>query len=316
MKFLPERRKLVHWGLLLITLTTAGCRGSGTPATLRPSAILFPTAMLTVTSTVEPTVAVPPTVVWTPLPTLSPEEAEIQVLDLLQHNAGCRLPCWWGITPGETSVSTAIQFLSSFTHLWTVLGTPGNESSVDVEQGASINSMVSSYRVFGNYGSVDYTFRDGVIDTIYAYHGGGTGDRRAEVYQLSRILDSYGNPDEIWFSAAPNSPLGNTADLYLFYGQQGIFVHYVYQNLVVSADKMEVCPHGVGPEELYLWSPSTYQIATFQDYFGYPISWPPIETSLGVDQDTFYQTFKGNSYNTCINTPTRLWEYPSPIATP
>jgi len=259
----------------------------------------------------------PPTIFWTPLPTLSPEEAEIRVLDLLQHNAGCRLPCWWGITPGETSASAAIQFLSTFTHLWTALGAPGNEHYADVEQGSAIDSMVSSYQIFGNYGNIDYTFRGGVVDTISAYQGGGTDNHPAEMYQLSRILDSNGEPEEIWVSAAPNSPLGNTADLYLFYGKQGIFAHYVYYDLDIFGGKLRICPQGIGPEELQLWSSATNQFTTFEDYyFGHPISWPTLETAIGMDLETFYQTFKSSAGNLCFETPAKLWEYVTPIATP
>jgi hypothetical protein len=316
MRLSSRENKLNLLGLLFVFLVVVACRGSNAPTTQRPSATHFPNATLTWSPTVEPTTTVPPTIVWTPLPTLSPDEAESRVLDLLQYNAGCSLPCWWGITPGETSASTAIQFLSTFTDLATVLGTPGNEHSAVVEQGAAIDYVGSSYRIFGNYGSTDYTFQDGLVDTISANYGGGTGDHRAEMYQLSRILSSNGEPGEIWVSAAPNSPLGNTADLYLFYGQQGIFVHYLYQDLVVSADKMEICPFGVGPEELKLWSPSAHRYAGFADYyFSHPVSWPPIETALGMDRAAFYRAFKNPADSLCFETPLQFWDYVPPTVT-
>ncbi len=35
--------------------------------------------------------------------TLPTGEAQKMVQELLENNAGCRLPCWWGIVPGKTT---------------------------------------------------------------------------------------------------------------------------------------------------------------------------------------------------------------------
>jgi hypothetical protein len=48
-----------------------------------------------------PTPTVPPSP--TLVPTLTADQEQALVLDLLQNNAGCRLPCWWGFTPGKTT---------------------------------------------------------------------------------------------------------------------------------------------------------------------------------------------------------------------
>jgi hypothetical protein len=55
--------------------------------------------------TLEETVAPIPTPTWTPLPAVPPATADAIVEDLLKNNAGCRLPCWWGVVPGETQWS-------------------------------------------------------------------------------------------------------------------------------------------------------------------------------------------------------------------
>ena len=61
-----------------------------------PEIIKSPTALFTsVTTVVVPT--------YTPFSTLSPSGSISLVLELLQNNPSCLLPCWWGITPGETS---------------------------------------------------------------------------------------------------------------------------------------------------------------------------------------------------------------------
>lgn len=65
----------------VLALTASSTAGSSSPT---------PTA----TATPRPTLA------NSPLPTLPPNEAQALVLELLEHNAGCRLPCWWGFSPG------------------------------------------------------------------------------------------------------------------------------------------------------------------------------------------------------------------------
>jgi hypothetical protein len=273
----------------------------------------LPTETQTLEPPVTPTVTIPPTLVWTPLPTLEPDKAKIKVLDLLNYNAGCRLPCWWGITPGETSEVNAIQFLSSFTDLETSWGSPGREQSAPVEPGSIIGNLGSSYQVFGNYGNIEYTFRDGLVDTISAYHGGGTGDRRVDTYQLSRLLADYGKPDDLGIFADPTGPNGATLDLSLFY-HLGIYIHYLYFNVDFAGSNMRVCPQGIGPEELQLWSPRTSQF-TFADFFSIPIILPTFKAATGIDMDTFYRLFKSPENRACLETPVNLWTSKS-VATP
>jgi hypothetical protein len=62
-------------------------------ATLLPT--FTPTPTPTATYTPRPTV----TPSLTPLPTLDPDAAATLVLELLDNNGGCSLPCWWGATP-------------------------------------------------------------------------------------------------------------------------------------------------------------------------------------------------------------------------
>jgi hypothetical protein len=62
---------------------------------LRPSATLLPTSTFTPSPT--------PFATWTPLPTLAPAEAQARFKEWLAGSPECRLPCWAGITLGETT---------------------------------------------------------------------------------------------------------------------------------------------------------------------------------------------------------------------
>jgi hypothetical protein len=124
--------------IVITAIVVIGCStGSSTPVekleiptlTIQSEAvtetIAIPTEIPTLTTTQSPipTTALPistitltsePTLTWTPLPTLSPGEADVLVMDLLENNAGCQLPCWWGIWPGETTWDEAKYYLETF----------------------------------------------------------------------------------------------------------------------------------------------------------------------------------------------------------
>ena len=59
----------------------------------------------TETPTLEPT--------WTPLPTLDPDGAKLEIARLMETNNNCQGPCFWGITSGVTDFEYAVQFLGT-----------------------------------------------------------------------------------------------------------------------------------------------------------------------------------------------------------
>lgn len=69
------------------------------------------------TPTRNPPTPKPPTPTVTPSPTMAPtltaDQEQSLVLDLLQNNAGCQLPCWWGFMPGKATWQTAQAFFAS-----------------------------------------------------------------------------------------------------------------------------------------------------------------------------------------------------------
>jgi hypothetical protein len=316
--------------LFLICMVGMGCNNHGsidlnTTANYAPALVVsdtyanpvmtytktrIPSKTPTPTTTDTPSSTIPPTIVWTPLATLSLGEADQKIQTLLNNNAGCQLPCWWGITPGETSKIDTIRYLSSFTALTTVWGPPGNYQIGFVEPGSPIDDILSSYKIFGDYGNIEYYFQDELVYTISAYHGGGTGDKKVTTFQLSRILADYGVPDEMAVSAAPTAPGGPVFDIYLLYGQKGIYVHYTYYNVNISGNDIRVCPQNNGPEELLLWSPKT-QALSLADFFA-PSNWPTVQQALGMDIQSFQELFKNPNDGVCIKTSVDTWsEHPT-----
>jgi hypothetical protein len=276
-----------------------------TSPTITNTKTRLPSKTSTPAPTDTPSPTIPPTIVWSPMATLSMGEADQKIQDLLDNNAGCQLPCWWGITPGETSKIDTIRYLSSFTALTTVWGPSGNYQIGSVEPGKPIGDFLSSYKIFGDYGNIEYYFRDGLVYTISAYHGGGTGDKKVDTFQLSRILADYGVPEEMAVSAAPTAPGGPVFDIYLMDGHKGIYVHYVYYNVNISGNDLRVCPRNIGPEELLLWSPKTRTLS-LADFFA-PQNWPTVHQALGMDIESFQKLFKNPDNGVCIKTSVDIW---------
>ena len=243
---------------------------------------------------------------WTPLPTLTTAEAVSRTMELLSNNAGCELPCWWGVTPGDTTWNTARQFLATFAE---ILG--AGESRNVTQNGTSylLENFDVQYEVAGHVSSglINYGVVNGVVNVIWIL------PRGTEVrYKIHQLLAAYGKPEMIWINVDPDTRLFY---LLLYYPSRGVTAQYEG-----PADRgethYELCLPEVGPE-LWLWSPEkTFRLNDDEFIgpdFGLGSNEPekymrPIE-SVGLDSETFYETFKSLNPN-CIDTPRDLWEAP------
>jgi len=302
------------WSVLVWLLLVVGCQSPVTPPASpgytalpptptiilpMPSASHTKTSLPTATPSLTPTFT--PSATWTPLPTLLPTEAQALVLDLLQNNAGCRLPCWWGFTPGKTTWEAARQFLASFA---TRIGQGG--SGQVTENGVTYHTTNYSvfYEVLGEpeRDETNYSLKNEIIDVIQVGSGGTVLS-----YQLHLVLAAYGMPTEILLKTYTNSPENYLPfRLVLFYPQQGILAYYEYEAHKIG-DQMRSCPQPLGPR-LWLWSPEqeTIQIADVDPPdTNQPLR--PLEEVTEMDLQTFYQTFKNPNSGVCLETPVELW---------
>jgi hypothetical protein len=79
--------------------------------TVKSLTTITPVPKAAIPDTPMPTMTVPPTQSPTPLATLSPQAARIEIAKLMATNNGCSGPCFWGITPGVTNFDQAIREL-------------------------------------------------------------------------------------------------------------------------------------------------------------------------------------------------------------
>jgi hypothetical protein len=243
------------------------------------------------------------------LPTLAPTDAQALIIDLLQNNAGCRLPCWWGFTPGITRWEDARRFLESFAKIVDYPG-PSTSKIYNPEILFTVPKDIFPQRLSHTYFTTDH---EGVkiINMIWVRTG------NVSAYQLPTILSEYGQPDEVWLLSSAGGAGSKDVPfvVVLFYGRQNFAVEYdvnVYLRMPIIG-----CPQQAMYPWLWVWSANegkTYaDLARETKYFGYgggPPTFMPLEQATGMSVDTFYHTFKNESNTTCLETSLELWLAP------
>jgi hypothetical protein len=300
--------KKISWLMvIIIALLLAGCSNTTTlTATLEASATGAVSTQITVTPSMtgtyppEPTITLtplPPT--WTPQPTLNSREAQKLLSNLLKDNGGCKLPCFWGITPGETTWQEANNFLETFTSF----------SVRDFPDGIRwIEPLIPFPRE--KYGTIrhSYRFHNGVVESIQAYNSD-----LAPVFYLTNFLITYGPPSEVWIRTQAIEEQGSQPfEVALFYPEQGILMDYSGGNLTtVGADLRNCLGSELDSPFIFLWDVSE-KMSFDQAIKGllnesYDDPFLPLEEAAGMDAKTFYESFRTPGNNACIVTPKNLW---------
>jgi hypothetical protein len=253
--------------------------------------------------TPSPTSTLPPAIkTWTPLPTLSRGDAEELVLDLLKNNRGCKLPCWWGIRPGNTDWQETTNFLSSFS-----VGDPyifrSSNSSYFVSWFNFLLSEDKSKQVIQGY-----TVRNEIVEFIEVRFS------NVQTSTLNEFLNMFGQPGEAWirtFGTEYQSMI--PFYLILFYPDQGILALYESNDAKLNGDKVQKCFTQDTVYELALWPPEreySFEEASSQtEGIKFDDSFPlfPLEEATGLDIGMFYQSFLNPDSSHCLETPAELW---------
>ena len=283
---------------------------------LTPTPIPTPNFTLT-SSPVPPTDTPRPT--WTPMPptltaapTLTTDKEGALVLGLLQNNAGCQLPCWWGFTPNKTAWQVAKTFFAS-------LGKAMNETgrsyvSYEVEFSIAKHNIQISQ---------EYAVVNDTIDMIWV--GAGTV-RNAEAifgdplfaqdlrqYMLPHVLNTYGQPEEALIRAFRGAPSGGWTPfhLMLFYPQQGILINYQGPS-ETKGTQIQWCPSKTNIS-LWLWSPDRKFTLEEIARHGPNLSveelhaYRRLDEATGMNVEEFYTTFTNANNRICIETPANMW---------
>jgi len=296
--------------------TTPTILSSATPTfTLSPVPTLTPLA----THTAKPS----PSTTSMVIPALPIEDARLRLLDLLSNNGGCRLPCLWGITPGESTVQdswailaplSSISDLSVFEpHLGTI--DPIYDVGDGLELLFNVNLLGSHdvvIRIPFSGRAVHELENDRGITSVFDSTFFG---EKLNLYMLPQILSEYGRPSSVLLFTLAEVPSWRFGQGYfriaLLYPEQGIFVHYTTE-MSVEGENVVGCPSNAHVDlEL---TPSGSSDKFFELLA--PTNWPQIlDDYKSVDEVTsmtiedFYQTFRQPTEE-CLKTPADLWQVP------
>jgi len=209
------------------------------------SQIITKTLQPTRTPTIEPSPTPLPT--WTSIPTLNAQDAEDVIKDLVENNKGCLLPCWWGITPGETTWNEARDFLVSL----------------------RMKIIPLQKNVYGcTYDYLPDNISDGAVGATITIENDIVQSIITDVfYPLDELLFLYGQPDEVMLYANTQS-IDQDAPLKiaLYYKNKGFLA--IYLGTTQKSEPRMICPDKLkGHLAWYLWDPSldvTFRIAGFK----------------------------------------------------
>ncbi|MGB8647103.1 MAG: hypothetical protein WCF84_17835 [Anaerolineae bacterium] len=319
----------VYAGFILLFLT--GCWSAPTPSPLplpTPTEIVTPT-MVAMLPTVTPSATaspIPPTETPRPAtltptltpnltPTLTANERERRIRELLKTNGGCKLPCWWGITPGQTQWSEAQPFLRA-------LGTdPGNDPG---RSGNIFHGLGGTD--FGKSGiSNDFSFieRNGTVESILidteGYYNHIAFQEAWQQFSPRQVITQYGRPSRVLLGTNQGfvePPGGETMGyfLWLFYDKQGFLI--IYNEGVKFAPTYHICPavqnEALGMSELRMTlhapdNPTPLE-KSYEAEFEYEKYAPrPIQEVAGISVEQFYKLFSQKDNLACFDTPRDIW---------
>jgi hypothetical protein len=201
-----------------------------------PSLTSYPTSTLAPSFTPLPSNTHIPTRTQTPkitnTPTATPwplKYAKKRLLEFYKTNGNCRLPCWWGITPGETTYDEMKTLFAPYAE------------TIELDEDYLPEMVFFYYPSPSN--SIDYF----ISSTLSLDENGGIEsiglDPETGLYNgftPSNLLGYYGTPNKVLISPS---------DVVLVYEEDHFVVFY---EILEHADKNQVC--FFYPGSIILWS--------------------------------------------------------------
>lgn len=220
--------------------------------------------------------------------------------DQLKTNGGCKLPCWWGIIPGNTKFRAVIDsFKQQGINLYLVRDLAG-VLGVDVPH----STQLFDYRF-----SMELTAEQGVISRLkvdgetYKLTGSQRFASDWQRYSLSDILQGYGQPSAIRFISGPpaerDAPVLYT--LTLLYEPLGFAISYSgpaqFDN---QSNVIQACPRieQMNDIRLTLVSPGEPVSKSSSDLADLG---PTLQETIGISIEEFYGKFKRLNNKSCLD---------------
>ena len=283
--------KWVSWILLVCLL--AGCNADlSAPTAIAPVAGQTFVPLVRLTDTPFPTETPPVTItstatlapLATPKPSLTPlptsNDSGLAIRRLLINNGGCRLPCFWGITPGETTVDEFHQFVNQF---------PQEAKSLWEDKG--LYTFFYTPPITTDIASTLFFFHDEqFIQAVGIPH-----ESAYLSFPLTRLLSEYGMPDQV---------LIGQGDLFVLYEKQRIVGQYLLSFDQPGYSCLDP-KHGAG---IITWAEGKDWFDYVNQLFGIMTSviprssLRPIDQVVTYDMNAFFKQFSTKNRTTCMKT--------------
>lgn len=273
--------RLSSFYLLLISavcLSSCAPDNAAAPTNVKsPSPILVsPTFTATPTETVTPTLPA----------TFTPLEANERIRAYLQKTVDCLAPCFWGITPGQTTLIEATNILASLGLELEQTNVQDNqefyETNYDKEKDLEISIIL------GIQDNIVKTLDVGINDTSEV----GT-PRKWAAYSPEALIDQYGVPSKVDFSLGRVTPTP-THSMVLYFKDAELIVAYIGSNLLSnSSPQLEICP-------------ITNQVGFIKIWLGKnprnpPKQGVPLEEASSLNLQEFAKLMLGKPEDACMN---------------
>jgi hypothetical protein len=293
----------------LLCLFIAGCTfANETSVPLTIPADVSPSATMTETVQLLPTLT--PTAYRLVLPsiTMSAQESENALLELLKTNGNCTGKCIAGIHPDEMTVQDAVDVMGQW-GMVTISEDSRGKTFVNLDQN-QLYEQLNMYLSVGTWTreleTIDkVTIRiEGFSDTYVGEDVWLANQDAFQGFRMDNVLETYGVPSYVGYDfsslLSPSPPLEKEQRF-----SYGMSLHFEQINLhlLISAmayydgETVFLCP-SKEPHSVYLEINPERPLKELQNVF--PVTW---QSLTGTDLDAFYQTFiVENAFNTCVTT--------------
>lgn len=216
------------------------------------------------------------------------------IRSLWVDNGGCRLPCWWGITPGETSWEEAKQFLESIDVLI-------EKASVKMSNNPNAQGYIGYYwnQKSDDSNSTHFSVYEGTVQMISI-----DPETTGFAFQHYQLLSTYGQPDQILMrrleSCTGLSKIDCPYFLTLFYEEQRFLAHF-HITSSKPGEPLKRCilfsPRILSWSKNETWDEQRLQS---EHFYGDTLPYQSIEEVANIDVATFYERFQNPDVEACI----------------
>lgn len=256
----------------------------------------------------------------TPTVTLTPPGlTELQIWNnffrLMKDNAGCKLPCWWGITPGITSWEEARQMVNQIglgLSDWTLPNGIVHHGTGIQKDSHLIQNLIGFYEIDGVVQSID-------IEAT-AYEDKNYFHDLWKNYSPDQLMAIYGTPSEIFLTAGiSHAEISLPGSGLILKYQDEFMAFYTTRPVIVDVQgkpTFRICPSWqdiTWDPNIQMWLKSSLTEISLkeiaQEISNFDISsFKSIEDAAGISVNEFYNRFSPGNEPACFDTPQDLWK--------